>query len=128
MTVGWRRWRARKMAATVCGGLLAAIAVPPLEEPQARAEEDTVVVVLNQHQFEPQVVRVRPGQTIRFDNADDTLHSLTLLGREDVIGDVFVDPATSYTVRIPADMPAGTYDLACTIHVDMRARLSVAGP
>jgi len=116
------------MVAIVCGGLLAALAVPPLEGPQARAEEDTVVVVLYQHQFEPQVVRVRPGQTIRFDNADDTLHSLTLLGREDVIGDVFVDPATSYTVQIPADMPAGTYDLACTIHVDMRARLSVAGP
>jgi plastocyanin len=113
------------MAAIAASGLLAPLAVPRFGGAQAGAEENTVLVVLKQHQFEPRVVRVKPGQTIRFDNADDTLHSLTLLGREDVIGEVFVNPATSYTVRIPADMPAGTYDLACTIHVDMRARLSV---
>jgi plastocyanin len=125
MTVSWTRRRTWKTAAIVAGGLLAASAVPHLGGAPAGAEGDTVLVVLKQHQFEPRVVRVKPGQTIRFDNADDTLHSLTLLGHEDIIGEVFVNPGTSYTVRIPAEMPAGTYDLACTIHVDMRARLSV---
>lgn len=125
MTVAWTRRRACKTAAIVAGGLLAASAVPCSGRAQAGTVENAVLVVLKEHQFEPRVVRVKPGQTIRFDNADDTLHSLTLLGHEDVIGEAFVDPGRSYTVHIPAEMPAGTYDLACTIHVDMRAELSV---
>jgi plastocyanin len=107
--------------------MLGITAAPRSGPPEARADEQTVSIVLKHHQFEPQAVRVRPGQMIRFDNADDTLHSLTLLGREDLIGDVFVDPGMSYMVLVPPDMPAGTYELACTIHLDMRGRLSVAG-
>jgi plastocyanin len=93
----------------------------------ARAEDEPVAVVLKNHRFDPEVVRVAPGQTIRFDNADDVLHSLTLLGRENVIGEEFVDPGQSYTVRVPGNLPPGIYDLACTIHVDMRGQLAVSG-
>src|SRR5262249_8905794 len=77
--------------------------------------------------FEPRLLRVRPGQAIRFDNSDDVLHSLLLVGRESVIGGEFVDPGQSYTVRIPLDMPPGTYELACTVHVDMRGQIVVGG-
>jgi len=93
--------------------------------PFAGAQQPSLIVALKNHLFEPVLVEVKPGDTIRFDNADDTLHSLTLLGREDVIGEEFVDPGGSYTIHIPAEMAPGTYELDCTIHVDMRAKLLV---
>ncbi len=91
------------------------------------AEDEPFAVALKNHRFEPEIVRVTPGQSIRFHNADDVLHSLTLIGRENVIGEEFIDPGQSYTVRIPEDLLPGTYELACTIHIDMRAQLAVNG-
>jgi plastocyanin len=97
-----------------------------LDDPAVAADEPAVVIMKN-HQFEPKLLRVRPGQAIRFDNSDDVLHSLLLVGRESVIGEEFVDPGQSYTVGIPQDMPPGTYELACTVHVDMRGQIVVSG-
>jgi plastocyanin len=97
-----------------------------LDGPAIAADEPAVVIMKN-HQFEPRLLRVRPGQAIRFDNSDDVLHSLLLVGRESVLGEEFVDPGQSYTVRIPQDMPPGIYDLACTVHVDMRGQIAVSG-
>jgi plastocyanin len=91
------------------------------------AADKPVLVILKNHQFEPRRLHVRPGQAIRFNNADDVLHGLLLVGRESVIGEEFVDPGQSYTVRIPRDMPPGTYELACTIHVDMGGQIVVSG-
>jgi plastocyanin len=88
--------------------------------------DEPALVVLKNNQFEPKLLHVRPGQAIRFDNSDDVLHSLLLVGRESVIGEEFVDPGQSYTVRIPQDMPPGTYELACTVHVDMRGQIAVS--
>lgn len=112
-------WRASLAGAVLAGAILTMLANA------GHAEEGAVTVVLKNHEFVPVVVHVRAGQAIRFDNADDVLHSLTLLGRENVINEEFVDPGQSYTVRIPEDLPPGTYELACTIHVEMRGRLSV---
>jgi plastocyanin len=93
----------------------------------AAAAGEPVLVILKNHQFEPRLVHVRPGQVIRFDNAEDVLHSLLLVGFEGVIGEEFVEPGHSYTVRIPQEMPPGTYELACTVHVDMRGQIVVSG-
>ena len=93
----------------------------------AIAADEPVLVIMKNHQFEPKLLHVRPGQAIRFDNSDDVLHSLQLVGRESVIGEEFVEPGQSYTVRIPQDMPPGTYELACTVHVDMRGQIVVSG-
>jgi plastocyanin len=73
----------------------------------AIAADEPVLVVMKNHQFEPRLLHVRAGQAIRFDNSDDVLHSLLLVGHESVIGEEFVDPGQSYTVRIPQDMPPG---------------------
>jgi plastocyanin len=97
-----------------------------LDDPAVAADEPALVIMKN-HQFEPRLLQVRPGQAIRFDNFDDVLHSLLLVGRESVIGEEFVDPGQSYTVRFPQDMPPGTYELACTVHVDMRGQIVVSG-
>ncbi len=114
-------WQSPLMVLILAGAVLALLGHTTL------AEGEPFTVVLKNHRFEPEVVRVAPGQTIRFDNADDVLHSLALLGRESVIGEEFVDPGQSYTVRVPEDLPPGTYELACTIHVDMRGQLAVSG-
>ena len=111
-------WLARFAAAAFT---LAAMSGP------AVAADEAVVVIMRNHRFEPRLLHVRPGQTIRFDNADDALHSLLLVGHESVIGEEFVDPGRSYTVRVPPDLAPGTYQLACTIHVDMQGQIVVSG-
>ena len=105
----------------------AVLALTAMLDDPAIAADEPVVVIMKNHQFEPRLLRVRPGQAIRFDNSDAVLHSLLLVGRESVIGEEFVDPGQSYTLRIPQDMPPGTYELACTVHVDMRGQIVVSG-
>ena len=105
----------------------AVLALTAMLEGPAIAADQPVLVIMKNHQFEPRLLGVRPGQAIRFDNSDDVLHSLLLVGRESVIGEEFIDPGQSYTVRIPQDMPPGTYELACTVHVDMRGQIVVSG-
>ena len=114
----------RDRRASLTAAVLALTAM--LDGPAIAADEPALVIMKN-HQFEPRLLQVRPGQAIRFDNSDDVLHSLLLVGRESVIGEEFVDPGQSYTVRIPQDMPPGTYELACTVHVDMRGQIVVSG-
>lgn len=104
------RHHKRSMAtrlAWVTAVLLASIPTTVPDRP-AVAADTPVLVILKNHQFEPRLLRVRPGQTIRFDNADDVLHSLLLVGHESVIGEEFVDPGKSYTVRLPPDLLPGT--------------------
>jgi plastocyanin len=117
-----RAQRRAWLIAAICAGTSIAM----LDGPAVAADEP-VVVTLKNHQFEPGLLRVRPGQTIRFDNADDVLHSLLLVGHESVLGGEFVDPGRSYTVRLPRNMAPGTYELACTVHVDMRGQIAVSG-
>ena len=105
----------------------AVLALTAMLDGPAIAADEPALVIMKNHQFEPRLLQVRPGQAIRFDNSDDVLHSLLLVGRESVIGGEFVDPGQSYTVRIPQDMPPGTYGLACTVHVDMRGQIVVSG-
>ena len=105
----------------------AVLALTAMLEGPAIAADQPVLVIMKNHQFEPRLLGVRPGQAIRFDNSDDVLHSLLLVGGESVIGEEFVDPGQSYTVRIPQDTPPGTYELACTVHVDMRGQIVVSG-
>ena len=104
----------------------AVLALTAMLDGPALAGDEPVLVIMKNHQFEPRLLHVRPGQAIRFDNSDDVLHSLLLVGRESVIGEEFIDPGQSYTVRIPQDMPPGTYELACTVHVDMRGQIVVS--
>src|SRR5262245_50318293 len=60
----------------------AVLALTAMLDGPAVATDEPVLVVMKNHQFEPRLLRVRPGQAIRFDNSDDVLHSLVLVGRE----------------------------------------------
>src|SRR5262249_43256914 len=58
----------------------------------AIAADEPVLVIMKNHQFEPRLLHVRPGQAIRFHNSDDVLHSLLLASRQNVTGHDFLHP------------------------------------
>jgi plastocyanin len=92
------------------------------------ALDGQIDVMLQAHQFNPATIRAKPGETIRFVNTDPTLHSLILVDRPDALAEQFVDPGTTFSFRVPDGLAAGAYELACTIHVDMRGQLLVSSP
>ena len=91
----------------------------------ARAATTSVEIKLLDHLFVPDQIRVRAGDRVTFRNEDEDLHSIVLVDREDILEETFLDPGTTLSVVLPDDLAAGSYQLACTIHVDMRAELVV---
>jgi len=91
----------------------------------ARAATTGIEIKLLDHLFVPDQIRVRAGDRLTFRNEDEDLHSVVLVGREDILEETFLDPGTTHGVVLPGDLAPGSYQLACTIHVDMRAELVV---
>ena len=91
----------------------------------ARAAATSIEVRLLDHRFVPDQIAVRPGDRITFRNEDQDLHSVVLVGREDVIEETFIEPGKAREFALPDDLAAGSYQLACSIHVEMRAELVV---
>jgi len=77
------------------------------------------------HLFKPAVTHVRPGDAILFINRDKDLHSLSLPGREKLLDEEFIDPGHQFRFHVPKDAKPGTWPLACTIHLEMKARIIV---
>ncbi len=94
---------------------------------RAVAGPRTVEVVMKDHRFEPGVIEVRSGDTVHFRNVDSDLHSVRLVGHEDVLDEEYIDPGQSFGFTIPLAMEPGEYRLGCTIHVDMTATILVVG-
>lgn len=107
------------------GGLMVIASLGPWP---THALDGHIDVVLRAHRFNPAAIRAKPGETIRFINADPTLHSLILVDRPDALAEQFVDPGASFSFRVPDGLVTGTYELACTIHIDMRGQLLVSSP
>lgn len=63
---------------------------------------------------------------VSFDNEDGAPHNVAIVdgsGKEQFKGEIFGGPATK-TYQVPA-LPAGTYQLRCDVHPDMKATLTV---
>lgn len=119
--------RSRRWLLGLPGYAAAALAAGALlPRRSVRAETpDRIEVRLENHHFVPVEVTVQPGDAIVFQNVDPDLHGILLVGHEDVIEETFIDPGQSFSVRLPDDLAPGRYELACTIHVDMRGELVV---
>jgi plastocyanin len=104
-------------------GAIGAVGLPAAPAAAGR----TVEVALQHHAFVPKVTRVRTGDNVRFTNGEDELHSVTLVDREELLDEVFIDPGQSFTFVVPDGLEPGTYVIACTIHVDMKGQLVVSG-
>jgi hypothetical protein len=60
-----------------------------------------------------------------FHNDDPDLHSILLPRNEALLAERFVEPHTSYRIVVPATAEPATYEIVCTIHIDMRGTLRI---
>jgi plastocyanin len=84
-----------------------------------------IEVHLKEQSFEPKTVSARPGDTIAFYNDDKELHSVFLPDHESLLAEHFIDPHARYEIAIPATADAATYNLVCTIHLNMKGTLQI---
>jgi plastocyanin len=95
--------------------------------PVAAAAAQTVEVQLQADAYQPPLIRVRPGEMIRFRNRDPYVHAVTLIHHEDILDQGFIEPLQTLTFVVPKDLPPGEYLLGCNIHITMRGTIMV-GP
>lgn len=123
---------ARLVRFTIRSFVRAAVLVSILSAPfftmpaiYAAEREDAVILMVDGHLFQPDEVHVRPGSRILFRNEDKDLHSLTLLGHEDLMDEVYIDPGKEHVFTMPSDMKPQTLELGCNIHIAMKGKIVV---
>ncbi len=84
-----------------------------------------IEVHLKDQNFNPRAVIAKPGDMIVFHNDDRELHSIFLPDGETILAAHFIDPNTNYEVTIPTTADPATYDLVCTIHINMKGTLQI---
>jgi plastocyanin len=84
-------------------------------------------IILHHHSFEPSAILARPEDRIVLSNEDADVHALTVVGHEEVLQDEIIEPETSVAFTVPASLEPGEYDLICTVHREMRARIVMTG-
>jgi plastocyanin len=94
--------------------LLAALCALPLA---AGAAEHRVVI--DGMHFSPQVVQVKPGDTIVWENRDMFVHNVTADGIKS--GDL--QPGKTWRWGVPAKV---SFDYLCTLHPVMKGRVEIS--
>ena len=84
-----------------------------------------IEVHLKDQNFNPKIVSAKAGDTIVFHNDDNVLHLVLLPGNEALLAAHFIEPHKGYEVVIPATAELATYNLVCTIHINMKGTLQV---
>jgi plastocyanin len=80
-------------------------------------------VVIDGMRFTPQVVQVKPGDTIVWENRDMCAHNVTAAAAGVGSGELAPGKRWRYVVR------AGpSFDYLCTLHPVMKGRVDVAAP
>jgi plastocyanin len=80
-------------------------------------------VVIDGMRFSPQVVEVKPGDTIVWENRDMFAHNVTATGAKVSSGELA--PGKSWRYKV-AKGPS--FDYLCTLHPVMKGRVEIAGP
>lgn len=80
-------------------------------------------VVIDAMKFSPQVVQVKPGDTIVWENRDMFVHNVTAAAARVSSGDLA--PGKSWRYVVPA---GASFDYLCTLHPVMKGRVDVGGP
>jgi plastocyanin len=78
-------------------------------------------VVIEGMRFTPQVIQVKPGDTITWENRDMVAHNVTAKAGPVRSGDL--QPGQSWRYKVPA---GGSLDYLCTLHPMMTARVELA--
>jgi len=88
--------------------------------PSARAAPARHEVVIDAMRFTPQVVHVRPGDTIVWTNRDLVAHNVTANAVQLRSGDLAPGQSWRYTVR-----PGASFGYLCTLHPVMTGRVEL---
>ena len=78
-------------------------------------------VVIEGMRFTPQVVQVKPGDTITWENRDMVSHNVTAKAGPVRSGDL--QPGQSWRYKVK---PGASFDYVCTLHPLMTARVELA--
>lgn len=80
-------------------------------------------VVIDGMQFSPQVVEVKPGDTIVWENRDMFAHNVTAAAAKVSSGELAPGTSWRYKVRMGT-----SFDYLCTLHPVMKGRVKIAEP
>jgi plastocyanin len=115
--------RLRRVVATVASGVLAialAGSSAPAASPSKVSKPKTVKV--KQFNFKPTAITVSVGDTVRWKNKDEILHTITARGDDPLFDEELDGEGT--TVKITFDDP-GTYRYFCSRHTGMNGKVVV---
>jgi plastocyanin len=98
-----------------------------LWQPEPEGEGSVHHMILYHQTFEPAAILVHPEDRIVLTNEDADVHALTVVGHEEVLQDEIIEPETSFAFIVPTFLEPGEYDLICTVHREMRARIVMTG-
>lgn len=86
----------------------------------AAAQAETHTVVIEAMRYEPEVIEVRAGDTVVWQNRDPFPHTATAAGRRFDSGEIGPQRAWKFKAR-----SRGEFAYVCTLHPTMKARLVV---
>ncbi len=110
----------RACLASLC---LTALCIPPATpgaDAQRQAPGTTHTVIIENMQFNPPRLQVRPGERIVWVNRDLFPHTVTAVSRAFDSGSIAPNASWTYLARKP-----GEYAYGCTFHPSMKATLEV---
>ena len=105
------------------GGIVSIILLDPHAEVEVPVPSEVPVMDQYGRAFNPGFLLVRRGQTIRFTNSEDDLHTVHV---KDSAGESLFNVATMFGTRyeFTFDTP-GSYDVMCNTHTEMSADILV---
>ena len=92
---------------------------PPAASSPAGPTAGAVTMTLSEFQFSP--TTAKPGQTVDVVNEDSAPHTVTIAS-----ADIDVGVPGGGTASFTAPATAGTYDLTCDLHPNMKGKLTVS--
>ncbi len=84
-------------------------------------EAAPIEVYLDDNFYEPARIELHPGTSVLFANRGQQLHAVTLIGREDLLDEGYLEPGESRAYELPAELPPGVYRHGCNVHIGMTA-------
>lgn len=98
-----------------------------IAETESEAESGNHTVAIEDFDYDPVELTVRPGDRITWENADRATHTVTF--DDEALGDSGdVEAGETYTLTVPEDLDEGTYSYSCTYHSSMQANITVEAP
>ena len=110
----------------VAAGFRSVVILDPFDRLEVPLPDEPAIMDQFGRAFVPPVLAVRAGQTVKFENSEDDLHTVRA---HDASGTMLFNvamPLLGGTYEYVFD-EAGDYDISCDVHQEMAARIVVTG-